>query len=98
MKPLQTRKDSFYDELIPYVNEYGKDLIREFYDYWIEHKEPVTAITKLRFEKQSTWQLSRRVRTWRRNNDNWNTGKKVRNDNILTQSFEQYRNQIEARN
>ncbi len=77
MKPIQTRKKDFYKDLVPYVNEYGKEAIRAFYDFWTEHNEPITPSTKLRFEKHKTWQISRRIRTWRRNNDNWNTyGKK----------------------
>jgi len=94
MTPLQTRKDSFYEELIPYVPEYGKELVREFYEKWIEHNEPITPITKLRFEKQKTWQLSARLRTWKRNNEKWYPTKKK--DEVPVYNFEEYRKKISS--
>ena len=36
---LETRKHTFGEKLIPYIEQYGKALIREFFDYWTEHNE-----------------------------------------------------------
>lgn len=55
------RRDSFYQSLIPYVERYGKDMIRDFYDCWSEMNK---SETKMRFEQQATWEVSKRLATW----------------------------------
>lgn len=60
---LLDRTQKFKDELIPFVEQYGKDMIRAFFDYW---SEPNKAKTKMRYEMQKTWDVSRRLRTWER--------------------------------
>ena len=59
---LDRRRSEFYQSLVPYVEKYGKDMIREFYDYWSEENQ---ARTKMRYEMEKTWGLSRRLATWR---------------------------------
>lgn len=56
-----SRKEAFYKSLIPYVDKYGKDMIRAFYDYWTELNK---SETKMRFELQKTWEVSKRLATW----------------------------------
>lgn len=58
---LEQRLKKFYDSLVPYVQFYGKDFIREFYDYW---SEPNKSKTKFRMELERTWSLERRLATW----------------------------------
>ena len=58
---LEGRKKVFYNSLIPYVQNYGRELIREFFDYWTE---PNKSQTKMRFELERTWDVSRRLSTW----------------------------------
>lgn len=60
---LLDRTQKFKDELIPFVEQYGKDMIRAFFDYW---SEPNKAKTKMRYEMQKTWDVSGRLRTWER--------------------------------
>ena len=55
------RKDDFYNSLIPYLSQYGKDMIRDFFDYWSEQNK---SGTQMRFEKQPTWEVSKRLATW----------------------------------
>ena len=62
------REKEFYDSLVPYVEVYGKEMIREFYNYWTE---PNKSGTQMRFELQPTWCLSRRLCTWAKNNDKY---------------------------
>lgn len=57
----QQRKKEFYDLLIPYVDMYGKVMIRAFFDYWTETNKTQT---KMRFEQQKTWDLNLRLRNW----------------------------------
>lgn len=58
---LEKRNKSFYQSLVPYVDTYGKELIRAFYDYWTE---PNKSKTKMRFELEKTWDVKRRLNTW----------------------------------
>lgn len=55
------RRQAFYDSLIPYVERYGKEMIRAFYDYWSELNK---SQTKMLFETKTTWELPRRLSTW----------------------------------
>ena len=62
---LEVRKHAFGEKLIPYMKQYGKALIREFFDYWTEHNENGK---KMRFEKEKTFEISRRLARWSKNN------------------------------
>lgn len=55
------RKSKFYDSLLIYVNKYPKKMLRDFYNYWTEHG---TKDKKLRFEKEKTFGIEQRLRTW----------------------------------
>lgn len=55
------RKELFYEELIPYVERYGKDMIRKFFEYWTEQNK---SGTKMKYEIEKTWDLARRLGTW----------------------------------
>lgn len=55
------RKEKFYASLVPFVDKYGKDMIREFFDYWSEMNR---SKSKMRYEQQTTWELERRLKTW----------------------------------
>ena len=56
-----SRKENFGRSLIPYVEKYGKDMIREFFDYWTEFNK---SKSKMRFEQQPTWETAKRLATW----------------------------------
>ena len=64
---ISDRKLSFYNSLIPYTQTYGKVMLREFYEYWTEHGENDL---KFRKEKEKTFGLERRLKTWSTNNFN----------------------------
>lgn len=66
---LEKRKHAFGEKLIPYIEQYGKTLIREFFDYWTEHNENGK---KMRFEKEKTFEISRRLARWSKNNSSNN--------------------------
>lgn len=68
-KALEKRKHAFGEKLIPYIEQYGKTLIREFFDYWTEHNENGK---KMRFEKEKTFEISRRLARWSKNNSSNN--------------------------
>lgn len=56
-----SRKDSFYQSLVPFVGKYPKEMVRAFYDYWSELNK---SGTKMRYELERTWELPRRLATW----------------------------------
>lgn len=56
-----SRKDSFYQLLVPYVDQYPKEMIRAFFDYWSELNK---SGTRMRYELEKTWELPRRLATW----------------------------------
>ena len=58
---LAKRAEKFYNSLVPYVMTYGKEMMREFYDYW---SEPNKSFSKMRYENEKTWQLERRLARW----------------------------------
>ena len=82
MKLLEQRKEEFKLRLWRYVQDNGgsdkypiKNL-KEFFEYWSEHNEPVTARTKMRFENPSVikgaFNLGRRLGTWFKNVERYN--------------------------
>ena len=56
-----SRKDSFYQSLVPFVGKYPKEMIRAFFDYWSELNK---SGTRMRYELEKTWELPRRLSTW----------------------------------
>jgi len=64
---IEERKSKFYASLSLFVDEYPKKLLREFYDYWTEHGDKDK---KLRFEKEKTFGIEQRLRTWYNRNPN----------------------------
>lgn len=76
---ISDRKLIFYNSLIPYTKTYGKVMLREFYEYWTEHGENDL---KFRKEKEKTFGLERRLKTWSTNNFNSKSGFEKTNTQI----------------
>lgn len=64
---MKSREREFYNVLVPFVNTYGREMIREFFDYW---SEPNKSHSKMRFEQERTWDLTRRLQTWEKRSRN----------------------------
>lgn len=66
-KTIEDRMKIFYDTLVPFAEKklYDKKVLRGFYDYWTE---PNKSRTKMRWEIENTWDLSRRLKRWNENN------------------------------
>lgn len=62
---LEERQRKFYNSLIPFMKDYTGAMLREFYDYWSEPDR--SAKPKMRWEKQPTWDLKRRLARWGNN-------------------------------
>lgn len=87
---MKSREREFYNVLVPFVKTYGREMIREFFDYW---SEPNKSHSKMRFEQERTWDLSRRLQTWEKRSRNgfskYNTDKSEAN----YKAVEAYRNE-----
>lgn len=58
---IEDRKLKFANSLKPFLPEYGRFLLNDFYGYWTEHGEHDK---KLRFEKEKTFGIQQRLKTW----------------------------------
>jgi len=67
-KTKQERKTQFKELLDPFLEKYNSDLLNDFYSYWIEHGEKDK---KMRFEKEKSFSVSRRLSTWASNDEKW---------------------------
>lgn len=69
---IEDRQKAFMERLTPYLPDYSKEMLREFFDYWVE-KNPDGR--KMRFEMEKVFDISRRLKTWKRNN--YNNGTRI---------------------
>lgn len=67
---INIRKQEFATSLIPFVDVYGKDMIREFYDYW---SETTLNNKKMKLELEKTWSIDRRLKRWAKNAKEFNS-------------------------
>jgi len=58
---LESRKNKFIEDLKPFVDTYGKEMIRKFFDYWSELNK---SQTKMRWELEKTFEIKKRLATW----------------------------------
>ncbi|MDD4210706.1 MAG: DUF4373 domain-containing protein [Bacteroidales bacterium] len=65
-KDLEFRKNEFKNNLEPFLEIYGKDLLNDFFRYWTEHNPDGK---KMRFEMEKVFDISKRLKTWS-NNEN----------------------------
>ena len=66
---IEDRKLKFSHTLSPFLEIYDKNLISDFYKYWTE---PNVSNSKFKKELQQTWDISRRLETWAKNDKNFN--------------------------
>ena len=76
---IDSRKLKFASTLKPFVELYGRDLLKDFYDYWTE---PNKSNTKFRQELEKTWSLERRLQTWIKNESNFKPNKNKKNEQL----------------
>lgn len=65
------RKQVFKESLSKYVKLYSADMLNEFYSYWTEHGEKDK---KMKFEKQKSFGIERRLSTWDKRSKEYNKG------------------------
>ena len=82
---IELRQLSFVAEAREHFDKYSDDMIKEFVSYWTE---PNKSKTKMRFELQRTWDMARRLATWKRNSkdekqnifDTWQEARNIINN------------------
>lgn len=82
-----SRKEVFYKSLIPFLEKYPKEMIRQFFEYWSEINK---SRTKMRWEQEKTWETDKRLRTWASREKNYEnksnyTSKQDANDYAMRQ-------------
>lgn len=82
-----SRKEGFYKSLIPFLEKYPKEMIRQFFEYWSEMNK---SRTKMRWEQEKTWEADKRLRTWASREKNYEnksnyTSKQDANDYAMRQ-------------
>lgn len=50
----------FYNSIAVFKNDYSKEMLRAFYNYWSEKNDKAI----MRFQLQKTWELKKRLTTW----------------------------------
>lgn len=60
-------KEKFISEVMTF--DYPKDMLEDFINYWTEGKK------KMRYQKQSTFEIKLRLLRWDKNNKSWNKPK-----------------------
>jgi len=71
-RELKARAIIFYNSIAEYKDQYSKEMLRKFYNHWIE---PNKSKTKMKFEMEKTWDLSLRLIKWESNEKIFNKGK-----------------------
>lgn len=66
---IKKREQDFYETLVPFFDDYGKEMVEAFFRYW---SEPNKSLTRMRFELEKTWDVKRRLRTWSDNQCKYN--------------------------
>lgn len=69
---LQNVTDKFVLEVSAFKEKYSVEMLEAFVDYWTE---PNKSKTRLRYELQKTFDVSRRLKTWSKNDNKFNNKK-----------------------
>lgn len=67
--PIERRKSIFKGRVACYLSQYNSHLLNEFYEYWSEHGEKDI---KMRFEKEKSFDIDRRLKTWQKRSNSYN--------------------------
>lgn len=83
-KDIKERAKKFGDALKSFSSEYSDQLLNDFFLYWSEHGPNDK---KMRFEKQTSFSIARRLAKWKSNAEKWakengkpDTGRRVKGD------------------
>lgn len=63
---IEERRLAFGKEVGKFVGQYDRNMLIKFYNYW-----GASNGVKLKFEKEKTWDLEKRIANWKRNEDEY---------------------------
>lgn len=66
---IEKRKEKFEEEMQRFSEKYSSEMLNDFYRYWTEKG---TNDKKMRFEKEKTFGIDRRLATWKKNESKFN--------------------------
>ena len=79
---VNDRIETFKTKVFTYSNIHSVDMLNKFINYWSELNK---SGTKMRHELEKTWEIEKRLATWKNNNDKFENPKKTISDrNVLT--------------
>ena len=76
----QKRVEDFKKSLYPFVGKYDKETVKHFFDYWSELNKTQT---KMLWELKPTFEISKRLATWERNNNKFTNEKSEQQTNHI---------------
>tara|TARA_B100001939_G_C16907601_1_gene603062 strand:- start:913 stop:1554 length:642 start_codon:yes stop_codon:yes gene_type:complete len=78
-KDIDKREEKFIEKVISIIKlkKYADDETHRFIEYWTEKNN---SNTKMRYELQETFEISRRLAQWVKNNRDWKINKKEKNE------------------
>lgn len=71
---ISIRDAKFKAKILSYKNDFAIDILEDFYLYWSE-----IGGTKMRFEKQKTFDIHRRLLRWQKNSKKWDKKSTISN-------------------
>jgi hypothetical protein len=71
----EQRVNKFKTKVLEFRSLYSDDMLKAFYEYWSESGENDK---KMRFEKQTSYDISRRLTTWKKKENNFNPTEKLK--------------------
>ena len=78
-KDNKEKKRDFQLLVAPFVEKFGRDLCNDFYHYWIE----TTKDNKLRWEKETAFDVSRRLANWKKNDIKFSSNDASTGDDLM---------------
>lgn len=78
VKNIKDRKADFKKSLHPFLEKYQTEILNDFFSYWTEHGEKDK---KMRFEKEKSFGISRRLSTWAKNQKKFDKPKTAQHGN-----------------
>ena len=81
IKTIVDRKTAFKKSLAQYKNDYDSKLLNEFYSYWSEHGDNDK---KMRYEKQTSFSIGRRLGTWKSNEKKYGFKSNIKDNRATT--------------
>ena len=78
-KDNKEKKVAFQLLIAPFVEKFGRDLCNDFYLYWTE----TTKDNKLRWEKETAFDVSRRLANWKKNDIKFSSSDASSGDELM---------------